>query len=505
MNNRMSFGALTFVGIGTLLGCANLGKTGGGGGGGGGGGRTGTSAGTTVPGGPVFTAEDSVTQGDGPGGNGAQFAQCNYAPGPDQLVTATPDPTRTFDSAVYARAALQANLAPNPNLLRLNDFLNLYGSSSNYADAPADGEIEYLPSEGIVEARFRIPADKAPVSRAFVVLVDTSFSMAPRFELERSIVDTLAGRMNPTDDLKILGWSTQLESINEGGTIATLDAALTSAFESPGASSDLALALPTALELASSSTREDRHVIVLTDGGVESSKLGAIAQSFAIKGVRLDVVLTAVASDLDGGGPHGARAYNQPMLSALTPIDGARLLVTDSVGAGGVSDVEELFGSRFDELFGSAIPSPRVILTLPSILKFVPTEHSSTTADELLSRSVGFDRMLVFRARVTEAMPLAEIGICQPFLLSATIDGIPGTTGPTLVQSTVDAAPTSLGVTRKAVTAFVEALRTSKFTAARSTLDGAKLATCAKAPSNDPLCSANTEMVALLARHPANH
>ncbi len=504
MNTRMSFGALTFVGIGTLLGCANLGGGDQSSPGGGGADRIGTS--TTVSGGPVFTAEDSVSQGSDPntGSGGSPVAQCAYKPGPDQLVTATPDPTRTFDSAVYARAALQANLAPDPDLLRLNDFLNLYGSASSYADAPAQGEIEYLPSEGIVEARFRIPAQKSPVSRAFVVLVDTSFSMAPRFELERSIVDTIAGRMNGSDDLTVLGWSTQLENINQGGTIATLDAALTAAFDSPGGSSDLALALPKALELASSSTREDRHVIVLTDGGVSSSKVDAIAQSFATKGVRLDVVLTALASDLKGGGPHGARAYNQALLSALTPVDGARLLVTDSVGADGATDVDKLIGSRFDELFGYAIPSSRVLLTLPSILQFVPTEHSSATADGLLTRSVGFDRMLVFRARVTEAMPLAEVGVCEPFLLSATVDGIPGATGTTVVQSTLGAPPTSLGLTRKAVTAFVEALRTSQFSAARSTLDDAQLATCAKAPSNDPLCSANTEMVALLAHHPAN-
>ena len=485
-------------------GCSSLGADGGGTGAGapGPGSRSGGSQGSGgAP--PLGTAEEADLGAD----NGALLIPTSSSAGlgmvcldvtSPELIARAPDTTRPVDSAVYARAALRMHLAPDQNLLRLNDFLNFYGSSASYADAPSEGEVEYVHDLGVIEARFRIPAEPSHKPRGFVVLVDTSMSMQPRFALEQSVVKAMAAHVDSSkgDVLRVYGWSTELQPIFDEQTSTTLDVALETAFKTPGGSSDLSLALPKALGIAESLGVAEPHVLLLTDGAAGANNLEPITRSFAERGVDLDVALLALSKELaDAKTPDRALPYNQSLLTKLTPTDGARLFVTDSTDALGATDVGSLFKSRFDEFFGSAIEAPRATFSVPAVLKIVSVNATVQGADasSLVARGVGYDRMLTVRAHVEELPSFVTVTTVCPAggALSAELDRIPGTSGPTKIFGNTLTPPSPLGLTRVAIVAYVEALRTSQFVAAKNALDVASVATCGAA--TDPLCAANTE------------
>ncbi len=516
----MKTAAIACVGFGfaaaSILTCAAL--PGDGGQGGTHGNKTGSTGaagfGGAVPTGTAEVADLGVNPTDTGSSTGSNTGPPSTGPGVGpgfcieasaELIGKAPSGTRTVDSAVYARAALRKHLAPDPNLLRLDDFLNFYGSPASYADAPTTGEIEYLEPEGIIEARFRIPTEQAHKSRGFLVLVDTSLSMQTRFALQRSVVQAFANHVDEAngDRLDVLGWSGDLTTIFDQNSSQSLDDALTTAFASPGAASDLDQVLPKALTIAESLDVQERHVVLLTDGGSGTNNLDFVATHFAEKGVDLDVALLALAGELADKKTGRAVTYNQALLTKLTPADGARLFVTDSVSPGGASDVDSLLTSRFDEFFGAAIEAPRAIFIIPSVLKLAVADPASVAdgMTALVSRGVGFDRMLTFQVRVEKSPDFVQLNAgCSAAILSASLDGIPGGASPTIVAGDIFMPSTPLGMTRMAIQAYVAALRTLHFPEATAAIGAAQQATCSSA--KNPLCLVNQELSELLMMHP---
>lgn len=497
MRISFAFGALL-----VLAGCKGLGPFGGdsrgnvGASGGAGGGQdlSGVQA-TVATNGGSLTSTGSGTNG-GSGGGGLSPSCDVDLSAPHQDVRAVPVASRGVDSAMYARAALRLGLSPDPSVLRVDDFLSFYGSSPGYAGAPQDGEVEFDPTEGLVEARFWVPPPAVHVPQTFIVVLDLSLSMKSRFPLEHDVVTTLASRLDPAqgDLLEVLGWSSTLDPVYDGTTDLPLEDALQAAFAKPSGAGDLGLALDGALARAEA-VKGDRHVLVLTDGGAVTEKQPDWSLRYAAEDVRLDVALLALSAELrDANAPARALRYNQELLTGLTVGDGARLFVTDA--AGPVSDAKELFDSRFDALFGVAMAAPVAQISLPPFLTFAPQAGESSSG-QLVARSAGYDHALTFRIHVANSRPNLP-GICGGIQIATTL-------GPTLIHGGVLDAPTPLGATRAAVRAFVAALRAptkASFSTAGADLAAAGEATCKAGPGSARLCSAVTEMTELLALYP---
>jgi hypothetical protein len=440
----------------------------------------------------------AVSQAGDPqtGSTGGPPPLCLLPGDPAQRVQLVADVTRGVDSALYARAVLRMGLAPDPSLLRADDFSSFYAWSPGYAGAPQDGEVEYDAAEGLVEARFWIPPSGQHVARSFVVLLDESLSMQPRFALERDVVKAVAGHLtDPSDTLVVLGWSsaTKLRFDSRTDAPAALDAALDAAFEKPGASSSLSSALDAALTVARGLGAE-RHVLLLTDGGSSPLEVSDYSLRMSTEGIRLDAALLALSSELrDSKAPARAGRYNQELLTSLTLGDGARVLVTD--GPGG--DVDAIFVRRFEALFGVGLDAAVATVDLPSFLRYASTPSGIATG-KLLQRSVGLGRALTFHAHVVDQAPNLEPS-CWTL-------PIPASLGNKVVTGPVHGDPTPFGLVRAATRRFVEALRTPSPTsraAAESAIALAQTATCSAGAASADLCASANELHDLLAAYPA--
>jgi hypothetical protein len=483
-----------------LVGCLALGD----GGSGGAGTQSGTSgSGTAASGAGGAPASDGDTSTvtsnpvKGSSSTGNPLAQCELADGIHDTVVLVPDASRGVDAALYARAALANGLAPDPSLLRADDFLSFFASPPGYEGAPLAGEVELDPAESLIEIRYWMPKPAQHVARSFVVLLDESVSMQPRFSLERSLVQKLAGHLDPSlgDALVVVGWSTgatkRFDSRAE--PMADLATGLDKAFAKPGVASSLDVALDAALSQARELSGE-RHVLVLSDGGADPAAASDYSLRMASENIRLDAALLALSSELrDPKSSSRAIRYNQELLTKLTSADGTRVLITDAPAA--VSDVDAIFGDRFEAYFGVASARPEATLFLPDFLKFVTAASSSSGS--LIARSAGFDRALTFSARILDEVPQLP-PLCDSTPLAATLDGVD-------VSGQVVGGPTPLGALRIATRRFVEALRLPGPTtrsAAEDALATAEKASCTQGPASAPLCASAKELTAMLAQLP---
>ncbi len=332
----------------------------------------------------------------------------------DAVFFVSADDSNSMASPAIARDLIQRGQQVPGGLIRTYEFLNYY--NVGYAPAAAGSlgivpEMKKSDSDGSFELTIGVASQAAPASRRPMVLtfvLDTSGSMGGSpIQLEREVVQVLAGELQQGDKVSMVTWSTSQTVLLDSYVVTgPNDAKLLGIANSLSANggTDLSAGLNKGYALAQKnfeSTKLNR-VIVISDG---VANVGQTDEKIIGQG--------ALLNDGDGiylVGVGVGEGVNDMMMDTVTDAGRGAYVFVDS-GA----EAKRMFDTRFDEVMDVAARGVQVELRLPwymGIEKFYGEEYS-TNPKEIEPQHLAPGDAMVF-SQVVRACSSAEYSAGDP-------------------------------------------------------------------------------------------
>lgn len=332
----------------------------------------------------------------------------------DAVFFVSADDSNSMASPAIARDLIQRGQQVPGGLIRTYEFLNYYNVGYAPAEAGSLGivpEMKKSDSDGSFELTIGVASQAAPASRRPMVLtfvLDTSGSMGGSpIQLEREVVQVLAGELQQGDKVSMVTWSTSQTVLLDSYVVTgPNDAKLLGIANSLSANggTDLSAGLNKGYALAQKnfeSTKLNR-VIVISDG---VANVGQTDEKIIGQG--------ALLNDGDGiylVGVGVGEGVNDMMMDTVTDAGRGAYVFVDSS-----AEAKRMFDTRFDEVMDVAARGVQVELRLPwymGIEKFYGEEYS-TNPKEIEPQHLAPGDAMVF-SQVVRACSSAEYSSADP-------------------------------------------------------------------------------------------
>ncbi|HMR73726.1 MAG TPA: VWA domain-containing protein [Polyangiaceae bacterium] len=332
----------------------------------------------------------------------------------DAVFFVSADDSNSMASPAIARDLIQRGQQVPGGLIRTYEFLNYYNVGYAPAEAGSLGivpEMKKSDSDGSFELTIGVASQAAPASRRPMVLtfvLDTSGSMGGSpIQLEREVVQVLAGELQQGDNVSMVTWSTSQTVLLDSYVVTgPNDAKLLGIANSLSANggTDLSAGLNKGYALAQKnfeSTKLNR-VIVISDG---VANVGQTDEKIIGQG--------ALLNDGDGiylVGVGVGEGMNDMMMDTVTDAGRGAYVFVDSS-----AEAKRMFDTRFDEVMDVAARGVQVELRLPwymGIEKFYGEEYS-TNPKEIEPQHLAPGDAMVF-SQVVRACSSTEYSSADP-------------------------------------------------------------------------------------------
>lgn len=339
-------------------------------------GGTGGAYGSGQPeGNEVVLNTSSSGAGTGEGGGSLVMSICDGVMGEPSTLELSFHGHSSMAGAQYARARLlhEPPLAPEPTLLRAEDFLAYYGLSY---EGPAnddalsvrwyqDGDNKTPSTSGLLEVDYRASKSVREPLR-LVVLVDVSQSVAGTSMLVQETIRSLASGFakiaQAGDSMAVLTFAgdvvLELDGPMKEASLPYGGLDIDSLVLAPREGNDFVAAIRESVKVAGGL---QSHVVLLTDGGTKVSEpLLTEIRAAASNGVRLSVA--QIAAELTAGPAPLAQGFLESVASAGR---GGQFYVAR------VEDAARAFDARFGASLAIHARATRLRLDLPPLLQAV--------------------------------------------------------------------------------------------------------------------------------------
>ncbi len=291
--------------------------------------------------------------------------------------------------AQYARARLLhvPSLAPDPNLLRAEDFLAYYGLGHETAVANGleplgvrwyqTGVDPLTSTSGMLQVDFSASSAEREAIR-LIVLADVSQSLASSLPLVHDTIRALGRGIEAStmqgDTMAVLTFAgdivTEIDGpVQAGAPYGGLP--IESLALAPRAGNDFVAAVRESIKVASNGATS-AHIVLLTDGGANvNDDLLEEVRTAASKGIRLSVA--QIGAELSTGPAPLARGFLENVAGAGR---GGQFYIADTVGA------DRVFDARFGPSLAIQARAALLTVKLPPFLRAVglplPTSGSAS-------------------------------------------------------------------------------------------------------------------------------
>lgn len=325
------------------------------------------------------------------------------------------DDSNSMASPVYAREMLRSAVPqrPDPNRLRLSDFLNYYNVLYPF---PVNKEPEvYLAAEaeaGLTNTyRFQAGVQAPQILNnnpmVLTIVVDTSYSMKGEgIQRAKAALNTIVDALVPGDQISLLTWKATGNILIDNHVITTDSNTKESLYNTilsiqADGGTDPGLVLKQAYEIAKANVSNSKRsrVVFISDGQtspVYEQEQRELIQQAASDADKEGIYLVGVAT-----GP--AQGHGDAFLNALTESGKGAYIYVDSE-----QEAKRMFSERYSEIMMIAARNVMVRVKLPWYFKaeeiFAEAVESSGPAVE--PQHLGMGDSMVFNQIIHSCMPV---------------------------------------------------------------------------------------------------
>lgn len=290
----------------------------------------------------------------------------------------------TLASATYARDMLARGLAPNPERVRPQEFVNFYEAPyaatdgvTLFADlAPVGLDANVATTRYTLQIGLAAPPVELPPLSLTLVL-DGSGSMAGEAETRQAAaVDAIASQLRIGDRVRIITFADEVtETLSLYDVLGPDDPALQAAL--PEVSEGDSQVTPALAEAFASATRDAANepdaylhrVMLMTDGAARlDEEDGSDVRALAASADALGVYVSAVSTGPTAG-------YDDSLIRAVSLDGRGSTVYLDDLPE---ADLGGIFRERFDELMGVAARDVTFELILPQGARLIVSPETQT-------------------------------------------------------------------------------------------------------------------------------